>query len=155
VPTELDAARYDYIDTMPQGGRELLQRELKDRLGLVARLEMRTVETLVMTVKNPDATGLKKSDTTQRSVSHSGSSPDGMTGDNLTMATLAARLGGLLGVNVMDQTGLSDAFNFKLVLPRNETPDDNKQAVFDQLGLELIPAAEKQSVEFLVAEKVR
>ncbi|MGP8237678.1 MAG: RNA polymerase sigma factor [Limisphaerales bacterium] len=37
VPLELQAERYDYVDTMPQGGKEVLQRALKDQFGIVAR----------------------------------------------------------------------------------------------------------------------
>jgi uncharacterized protein (TIGR03435 family) len=57
-------------------------------------------------------------------------------------------------VTVLDQTGLSGSFDFKLSLPRNATPDVIKAAVLDQFGLALTPSGEKQSVEFLVVEKV-
>jgi uncharacterized protein (TIGR03435 family) len=68
---------------------------------------------------------------------------------------LASQIGDLLGVTVLDQTGLAGGFDFKLSLPRNATPDDIKAAVLDQFGLALTPGTDRQQVEFLVAEKVR
>jgi uncharacterized protein (TIGR03435 family) len=155
VPAELAAARYDYVDTMPQGGREVLQRALKDQFGLVARREMREMNTLLMTVKNPDVNGLAKHPDTEGGGGGGGSSQSGITGNNLPMAMVANQIGELLGATVSDQTGLAGGFDFKLTLPRNASPEDIKQAILDQLGLELIPGQEKKSVEFLIAEKVR
>ena len=42
-----------------------------------------------------------------------------------------------------------------LEIAAGASPDEIKQAILDQLGLELTPAADKQQVEFLVVEKVR
>jgi uncharacterized protein (TIGR03435 family) len=158
VPAELAAARYDYVDTMRQGGREVLQRALKDQFGLVARREMREMDALLMTVKNPDAAGLMKPPDPQGEGGSSGSKQfgtGGMTGNNQTMAMVANQIGELLGATVSDQTGLAGGFDFKLTLPRNASPEDIKQAILDQLGLELTPGADKHQVEFLVAEKMR
>jgi len=157
VPAELAAARYDYVDTMRQGGREVLRRGLKDQFGLVARSEIREMDTLLMTVKNPDATGLAKHPDTEVGGGGGWSTQSGtgaVTGKNLPMAMVANQLGELLGAAVLDQTGLAGGFDFKLTLPRAASPEDIKQAVLDQLGLELTPGADKQQVEFLVAEKL-
>jgi hypothetical protein len=138
VPADLADASYDFVDTMPRGGgREVLRRALKDQFGLVARREMH--DNLVLTVKNPAAAGLHK---------HT-------DGANMTMVELANKLGEMLGVEVMDQTGLAGSFDFHLNLPRPSTADGIKRAILDQLGLGLSPRPDKQKVEFLVAEKVR
>ena len=144
VPPEIEATRYDYIDTMPQGGREALQRALKDQFGLAARREMRP--NLVLTVKNPAAPGLHKhaddgSPTTDRA-------------NDVTMAQVASQLGKLLGVKVTDQTGLAGGFDFTLT-PRSPAPDDIREAYLEQLGLDLIPANDNQQVEFLVVGRAR
>jgi len=139
-------------------GREVLQRALKNQFGLVARREMREMEALLMTVKNPDATGLMKHPDTEGGGGFGSSSQFGtgsMKGNNLPMAMVANQIGELLGVTVMDQTGLAGGFDINLTLPRNASPEDIKQAILDQFGLELTPGADKQQVEFLVAEKVK
>ena len=158
VPPELEGSRYDYIDTMRQGGREELQRALQDQFGLVARREMRAMDALVLTVRNPDAAGLTKHADSQGGGgggSRSSSGRGGFSGNNAPSAMMASQIGDLLGVTVLDQTGLSGSFDFNLSLPRNATPDDIKAAVLDQFGLALTPATDQQQVEFLVAEKVR
>jgi uncharacterized protein (TIGR03435 family) len=128
---------------MPQGGKEVLQRALKDQFGIVARQEMR--KNLVMMVKNAAAAGLQKhtedGSTTNRSV-------------NVTMAQVADQLSRLLGVEVTDQTGLAGGFDFTLS-PRSPATEDLKEALLDQLGLELTPAADSPDIEFIVCEKVR
>ncbi|MGA3181789.1 MAG: TIGR03435 family protein [Verrucomicrobiota bacterium] len=143
VPLELQGERFDYVDTMPQGGKEVLQRALKDQFGIVARQEMR--KNLVMMVKNAAAAGLQKhtedGSTTNRSV-------------NVTMAQVADQLSRLLGVEVTDQTGLAGGFDFTLS-PRSPATEDLKEALLDQLGLELTPAADSPDIEFIVCEKVR
>lgn len=156
VPPDLEGSRYDYVDTMPQGGREELQRALKEQFGLVARREMRGMDALMLTVKNPDAAGLQPHTDAQRNISSGFSSGRGrMSGSNLSMADVASQLGSSLGMEVLDQTGLDGRFDFLLNMPPKATPDEIKQAVLDQLGLELTPSADKQAVEFLVAEKVK
>lgn len=147
VPGDLTASRYDFIDTMPHGGREVLRQALKDQFGLVARREMRP--NLVMTVKNPTTGGLHKhTDATSAS---------GFRSINVTMPELANAISRYMGVKVTDQTGLAGGFDFNLDVPdpASPTPNDIKKALLDQLGLELTPAADKQRVEFLVVEKMR
>jgi uncharacterized protein (TIGR03435 family) len=145
IPDALAYARYDFVDTNPQGGgREVLQRALKDQFGLVARREMR--KNLVLTVKNPAAASLHK---------HGDGSATGAGRFHITMAKLANELGKRLGVEVTDQTGLAGEFDYTLDTPDPQAPDKIIKAIVDQLGLELTPAADNQQVEFLVAEKVR
>ncbi len=145
LPANLMAARYDFVDTMPRGGREVLQRALKDQLGLEVRREMR--DNLVLTVKNAASFALQKhaddgSASTNRSV-------------NVSMTQVANRLGKLLGVQVTDQTGLVGGFDFTLDLPRPATPDDIKTAVLGQLGLALTPAGDNQKNEFIVVNELK
>ena len=143
VPLELQSDHYDYVDTMPQGGKEVLQRALKDQFGVVARREMRG--NLLLTMKNP-AAGLRKH-------ADDGSTPTDRT-VNMTMPQLADKLSKLLGVEVTDQTGLAGGFDFTLH-PRSPSVEDMKAAVLDELGLELVPAADRQPIEFIVVEKAR
>jgi uncharacterized protein (TIGR03435 family) len=147
LPAGLEYTRYDYVDTVPQGGKEVLKRALKNQFGLVGKLELR--KNLVLTVKNPAAGGLHK---------HT-SDADAQAGQyrssNITMAEMAKGLSKYLGVEVTDQTGLAGGFDYSLDVPYPPRADDLKKAVLDQFGLELAPAADGQQFEFLVVEKVR
>jgi len=144
VPRELAYDRYDIIDTMPQNGREILQRALKEQFGLVAKREMR--QNLVLTLKNPAANGLHRHTDDNSST--------GFKSVNVTMEGLASGLSKLLGVEVTDQTGLAGGFDYTLNAPYPPSAEDMKKALSD-VGLELTPAADNQHIEFLVAEKVQ
>ena len=146
IPPELESSRlsqYDYIDTIPHGGREKLQQALKDQFGLVVRREVRS--NLMVRVKTPGASGLHLR----------GTAGNGFNASNMTMPALARELRRIFGVNVTDATGLTNSFDFTLDLPRPPTPDDLKHALENQLGLELAPAPDDPGVEFIVVEKAK
>jgi len=144
VPEELANVRYDYLDTMPQGGRKALRQALKDQLGLFATREMRS--NLILSVKKTSA-GLHK---------HiDGGEDAAFRIRNGTMGELARRLSKLLGVEVTDQTQLAGGYDFTLNLRPGATSDDIKTAILEQLGLQLTPAADGQKVEFLVTDKLQ
>ncbi len=146
IPAEMASTRFDFVDTMPQGGREALRRALKEQFGLVARREMR--KNMVLTVKNPDA-GLHK---------HSEAGSDGAGGfrsQNVSMEEVAKRLSKLLGVAVSDQTHLAGGYDFTLNLQPDASADEMKAAILDQLGLQLIPADDGRQIEFLIADQVK
>jgi uncharacterized protein (TIGR03435 family) len=67
---------------------------------------------------------------------------------------VAHELSKLLGVQVTDQTGLADGFDFTLS-PRAPAPDDIKAAFLDELGLQSIPAGDNPQSEFLIVGKQR
>ena len=147
VPAGLEYARYDFLDTTREGGREILKKALKDHFGLVGRREMR--KNLVLTVANPNAGGLHKhtSDAEARNGHY--------RSINVTMPDMAKGLGKYLGVEVTDHTGLTGAFDYSLDVSYPPRADEIKKAVFDQFGLELSPATVGEEYEFLVVDKVR
>jgi len=134
------AAQFDYIDTMPKGGRQKLQQVLKNQLGLAVRLEMRP--NLVLRVKTPGASGLHPH----------GTAGDGFRANNVAMSGLAKELRRIFGVNVTDAAGLDGGYDFTLDLPQPPQPEDLKKALEHQLGLELTPAKDDQGAEFMVVE---
>jgi uncharacterized protein (TIGR03435 family) len=155
--------RYDFISTLPHGSSEALQRELKDKLGLVGRRETSDRDVLVLTVRNPGAPGLKSPIT--------GDSNDSMGFGDYRCADrplsaaypqppegLARYLELFFQMPVIDRTGLTQ--HFKIDLKWNELggirdPNHNgiKKALLDQLGLALVPSHEP--VEMLVIEKAK
>ena len=161
VSSEISDARYDYIDTVPDGGREALQRALDDDYGIAVRWEFREVEVLELTDSMLAASRLTR---------HSGyptagdsgpetpgqispPSSDHIFGTNVTASVLADQIGQLLGRVVLDQSTLAGRFDFSLDLPHHATPDEIKDAVLHQLGLQLIPSARNHAIPFLVVEK--
>jgi uncharacterized protein (TIGR03435 family) len=71
--------------------------------------------------------------------------------------TITSFLEGCFGTPVIDQTGLTQHFHidFKWNERSGDDPDHDalKQALLDQLGLELVPS--NMPIEMLVVEKVK
>jgi len=144
---------YDMIANLPQGSASAMQLELKNKLGLVGHPETRSVDVLLLKVSQPNAHGLK-------APSGGGySDPWGhFSCYNQTISTahpsdfsLAMELELLFGKTVIDQTGLTQKFNIDLKW--NGDLNALKQALLDQLGLELV--ATNMPIEMLVVEKAK
>ena len=152
--------KYDYIVNLPQGSMEALQREIKDKLGLAGRTETRDMDVLVLKVKIPNAPGLKPPLAAGRIWDGRGR----FHCDNQRLSTihpssysLAAYLEACVGKPVVDQTGLTQNFDIDLTWNEQDGQDSNhealKQALLDQLGLELVP--DNQPIEMLVVERAK
>ena len=138
---------YDYISNIPNAQKERLQRELKQRFGLVGRRETIETNVLVLTVRTPNAPGLKRGNSgitymemRDRFSSHGQ--------DTLGLVDFLRRY---LGVLVTDQTGLTNSFDIDLSW--DSTPDGLKRELQDKLGLELNPKIEP--TEFYIIEKAK
>lgn len=154
--------KYDFISTLTDGTEEALQREITKTLGLTARWE--TVETNVLALKvaTPDAPGLKQA---SFSPDESGDLRHGHIhcfGEKLSWTPrmppwgLTKFLEMIYQVPVVDKTELGwFSFNIDLRWKVNSDPSANqealKQAMLEQLGLELVPT--NMPVEVLVVEK--
>ena len=100
---------------------------------------MRDADVWLLKIKRANAPGLKPA---------SGIGQNDWTGvgefscQNQPMARVASDLEGYFGITVIDETGLNGRFDIKLQWdeqsPR-QNPDGLKQALLDQLGLELVP----------------
>ena len=158
VSAKMPEEEYDFIVSTFKFQRESLQHALKERFGLVAHVEAREKDCLLLRVKNPGAPGLRIS----KSAEHSGSEEargrfsvrDG------EISYLAAFLeDSLLGVPVIDRTGLTNAYDIDLswnVKDRDWTMPTRPmldRILSDQLGLELVPS--REPIEMLVVEKVK
>jgi RNA polymerase sigma factor (sigma-70 family) len=135
--------RYDFICTLSVGQGDALQKELKKEFGLEGRLEMRETDVLLLTVKYPNAPGLKPSVIPPNSKASLQASRGHLSGVNMALQNLANDLEQRLNLPVVDQTGLANRrFDFDLSWdassPRRNV-DGLKQVLLDQLGLELVP----------------
>jgi uncharacterized protein (TIGR03435 family) len=159
VPPSKD--RYDFISSLDQGSYEGLRRELRKTLGFVGRRETREVDVLLLTVKTPNASGLKPpiigrtDDYSQFGRYLAQDRP--LSSDTPPYVGLARFLEEAFQVPVIDQTGLTQHFSIDLQWPKQPTRAGAlkavKQAMLDQLGLELV--ASRKPVEMLVMEKTK
>jgi RNA polymerase sigma factor (sigma-70 family) len=147
--------RYDFICTLSTGQGEALRKELKKTLGLEGRLEMRETAVLLLTVRYPDASGLKPSQVPVNSRATLQAARGHLAGVNVALQNLANDLEQRLNLPVVDQTGLTNKrFDFSLTWdassPRANV-DGLKQVLLNQLGLELVPT--NMPVEMVVVNK--
>jgi len=139
------AGTYDFISNVPKNQLEALQQEIKKEFGLVGRREPIETNVLILTVRNPNAPGLKRTPGGDFRVGRS----DGfITLSNLSLAYVHTLLeNNLAGVPIVDRTGLTGYCDLKW----DATTDGLKKAVRDELGLELVPGQDR--VEFVVMDK--
>jgi uncharacterized protein (TIGR03435 family) len=152
--------RYDFISTLPQGSAAALQAELKRKLGFVGHWEMRDMDVLVLKVRRSNAPGLKppidgRNDGCSRGRYHCDNAP--LYSDSAHFPGITRFLEGYFEMPVIDQTGLTQNYHIDLKWNERWGQDPNhdalKQALLDQLGLELVPA--NMPVEMLVVKKVK
>ena len=153
-PTKLPQERYDFIANLPQGSEQAMQTEIRKKFGLVGRREMIETNVLVLTMKYPNAQGLKpnrggRMDRNPQFGEYSCI--------NQPISGLTYFLELYLGTPVVDQTGLTGGFDIDVKWNdpdrQHRNVDGLKQALLDQLGLELVPG--REPIEMLVVEKIK
>jgi uncharacterized protein (TIGR03435 family) len=158
LPANLPKERFDYLVTEGDHPREKFQAEIKKRFGLVGRFE--TIETNVLLLR------LGASGTNKLKISPWPKAITPATHDRSRflefptqpLSTLTSFLENEMNTSVIDQTGLTNFFDIVLEWhrqPKNLGSSHTllKQALHDQLGLELVPSHEP--IEMLVVEKVK
>ncbi len=156
---ELPTGKYDFIVSLPNHQTEALQAEVKKKLGLVAKREMRETEVLLLKVARQNAPGLAPAAVPSKSRGSGARSAAGQfTCNNQPISSLTSFLQNHLRTPVIDKTDLSGRYDIDLQWSepggyQNPNPEALKQAVLDKLGLELTP--DTQSIEMLVVEKVK
>lgn len=152
VPPDLSERRIDFIANLSSGSRDVLKKQFEDQFHVNARKETRDADVLLLKVARRGARGLKPTTV------HNGS--DYNFGHvkfmGQAMSDFVNVLEQYFRTPVIDQTGLSGNFDFNLVWnekPDRQNPEGFKQAMLDELGLELVPGHE--AVEMLVLQKSR
>jgi uncharacterized protein (TIGR03435 family) len=153
---EMPKRKYDYIANLPHNALKELQEEIKRKFGLIGKWEM--VETNVLAIRLAG----QESEFTSRATQGFDPDPRNRFRNRyqLTLDSLKTSLQGMVSrdVPVVDQTGLTNQYQFSFVWPpTNGSSDARKQAtsdaLHDQLGLELVPT--NMPIEMLVVEKVK
>ena len=151
-------AKYDFIANFPQGSPDALRHELENKLRLVGRPETQDMDVLLLKVRRPNARGLKPP-------SRGGGygDPEGrfycqnepLSTAHPSQFCLAQELELQFRKPVIDQTALTQRFDIDIRWNEqgDKDPDHEalKQALLDQLGLELVPAT--MPVEMLVVDQ--
>lgn len=145
--------RYDMIASLPRGSAEALRREIKDKLHLVGHPETRDTDVLLLKVSRPKARGLKPPSgwELQDPWGHFTCDNQTISTDRFSELSLAMELEFIFDKPVIDETGLTQKFNIDLKWKGDKNA--LKQALLDQLGLELVPG--NMPVEMLVVEKTK
>lgn len=149
---DLPAGNFDYIASLRHDSAAALQQEIRRRFGIVARPEMRAADVLLLRLNDPNAAGFKLAtpDNTPQSRGVAG----GRSWINANINELTYFLEALLKVPIIDQTGLTQRYNFDLHWTPTAAPpkiDNLQPALMNQLGLKLIP--ERRPVALLVISK--
>jgi uncharacterized protein (TIGR03435 family) len=149
----LPEGRYDFIANLPSNSHEALQQELKRKFGLSASHKPRETDVFHLTMKNAEAVGLRRSESQNGS---SESNAGQFSCVNQPLSSLTSMLENQLNVPIIDETGLTGRYDIDLTWDQTDStqqPDALKQALLDQLGLELTTA--RQPIEMLVVQQSR
>ena len=161
---ETPAQKYDFYSNPPTGARVALQREIRRKLGLVGRFETIATNVLLLQVKYPNSAGLKPSRMPPGEHGGSDGAPGAFSAQGEDTDELARQLEDDFNLPVLNQTGLTNRYDFQLhwnlnrkkpgdKYPDAPNPEGLKQALTEQLGLELVPGT--APVEMLVVDKVK
>jgi uncharacterized protein (TIGR03435 family) len=149
---KLPDGKFDFIASLTMGNHEALQKEAKEKFGVIARVQTRESDVLLLTVKLPNAQGLRPSKTQNGSTQKNTANQFSCV--NQPVSYVAGMLEDKLQIPVIDQTGLTQNFDIDLKWNRNDPQYNSlKQALTDQLGLELVPT--NMPIEMLVVEKAQ
>lgn len=155
ISAPLPEGKFDYISNLAQGQKEALQKEIAKKFGLIGKQERREGDVLLLTLRRPNAPGLKPGTYSSKRARTFGRGTYSFENDPIS--NLAVHLEKYFEIPVIDRTELTERYdiNLKWNEPdyRHPNPDGLKQALLDQLGVELVPS--REPVEMLVVEKVK
>ncbi len=155
--------KYDFISTMQKDTEAALQGEVKKTLGLIGRWETLKTNVMVLKVREQDAPGLKSAFYFPSESGYLAGGHIHCFGEPLSWKPstppwgLTKHLERIFQIPVLDETGLKGSYNIDLRWKVKKDPNDNleavKQALIDQLGLELVPT--QKAVQMLIVEKAQ
>jgi len=168
VADDLPAGRYDFFAKLvpPQEPHKnmpadtnwagALQKEISRRFGVVGRMESRETDVMILKPSSKGARAFK--------VSHQ--MPNGLAGKPTPgnysffmqpVSSLTSLLENRFQIPTLDRTGLTEKYDYSLKWDEPDFRQPNleglKQALNDQLGLELVPS--REPIEMLVVEKAK
>jgi uncharacterized protein (TIGR03435 family) len=154
--SQLPKGRYDFIACLPGGNQEALRREVQRKFGVVGKVETRDADVILLTMKFPDASGLKQSKRANNRSMLWKDSGSRLEFRNQPLMQIADEFEALAKIPVIDKTGLTNHFDFDLNCSQIDLKNRNWDSINEalgQLGLELVPT--NMPVEMLVVEKAK
>ncbi len=149
--------KYDFIASLSNGNAEALQEEIKRKFGIVASRQVVETNVFVLTIKTPNTSGLKQSADQSGNGESINSGLGRLTCQRVTLSELEGNLEEYVKLPIIDRTGLTKRFDINLTWSQRNWDEANlnalKQALINQLGLELVPS--REPIEMLVVEKVK
>jgi len=164
----LPAERYDYIAKLvgPQEAHKqmptdenwtiALQKELTRKFSIQARVEMRGTDCLVLQPASTGTQGFKPSHSMPNGIAFT-VKPGNYAFHEQPVGTLIGNLQRSLQIPIVDQSGLEGPYDFTLQWDEPDPKQPNlkglKQALHDQLGLDLVPGHEPMEMLVIDATK--
>jgi uncharacterized protein (TIGR03435 family) len=154
-PAELPTNSFDFIATLhPSGSGNAMQNKLKQKFGLVGKFEAIETNTLLLKATTLANTKLKIG---KNETGHTEIGFGYISAANSSLDELAYNLENYFKIPVLNQTGFKNNFDYEVSWNASQGGHTNlnelKQALLDQLGLELVPT--NMPIKMLVVEKVR
>jgi uncharacterized protein (TIGR03435 family) len=148
--------RYDFIATLPEGNRQALQEELKNKLGLVGHIETKNEDVLLLEMKNPNAPGLKPPVQDSYFYMNEDLNRIKITWANEPISRIDEFLQTASPLPIIDETGITNHYSIDLQWTENPQDPEHtalQKALGEQLGLVLVPT--NMPVEMLIVEKAK
>jgi uncharacterized protein (TIGR03435 family) len=152
--------KYDFISTLSLGTEQALRLEMKKTLGLTGRWENVETNILALKVRDTNAPGLTPAVYRPSEWGNLRGGHIRCYGQPLSWTPpmppwgLTKQLERIFQIPIVDETGLEGSYNLDLRWKVKTDPNANqeaiKQALIDQLGLELVPV--RKRVEMLIVE---
>ena len=169
--TKAPEGRFDFIANLPHGSSKALREAIKRKFDLVGNREIRETDVLLLKLAATDTGGFKPANSLRRSLNVTApdthnffkSLKDGSFfayfDRTLEESGLRSSLETDFQLPIIDQTGLTNRYDFSVTWPHFHDNDNDKHKQItkdilrEQLGLVLVPS--REPVEMLVVEKVK
>jgi uncharacterized protein (TIGR03435 family) len=155
VSAELPKGTYDFIASLPDGNEKALQQEVRRVFGVVARRQ--TIVTNILLLKVAGSNGPALQPGVYQNVELR-EEPGRFSSQSVSFFTLVQFLEAYFKTPVFDRTGLEGDFDIDLKWDEKrgehgtlQNPEGLKQALLDQLGVQLVPA--REPVEMMIIER--
>jgi uncharacterized protein (TIGR03435 family) len=157
----VSSGKFDYIANLHSGNEKALRNEIEKKFRLIGKREMRDTDVLLLYIHNLNATGLKSADPRRLKPNEGTSTSNWRAGyfssRNRTLSSLTGFLESRLRTPVINQTGLTNQYDIDLDWEETDYQHPHleslKQALSDQLGLDLVPT--NMPIEILVVKKAK
>ncbi|MFO1498337.1 MAG: TIGR03435 family protein [Verrucomicrobiota bacterium] len=157
LPATMPTGQYDFLATLPGRQNEALAVELKRQFKLSVRRETRSVDALLLEVKDPAKLKAHLTEGSQPTcyVTRDGDE-EKLIFTNQNLARLAGQLEAYFGKPLLDQTEELDEYDVRFQWPRQTGPDRLKtiqgamREQLEQIGLRLTP--NREPINLLVVD---